>query len=100
MASVSNFERVGTGGERVLIFVTDSRRDAVKLQADAGSAGPSVRGGSIALDLAASASLTGAHNFETLVAIVFVDEHIVSLVLPRRQRLRRKGKVLHLCGLR
>lgn len=62
VASVSNFERVGTGGERVLIFVTDSRRDAVKLQADAGSAGPSVRGGSIALDLAASASLTGAHN--------------------------------------
>lgn len=62
VASVADLESVGAGGKRVLVFVTDSRRDTVKLQADARSAGPSVRGRGITFDLAAAASLAGAHH--------------------------------------
>lgn len=63
LASVPNLEGVGAGGERVFVFVANSRRDTVKLQANAGSAGPSVGSSRIALDLAASASLTSAHHW-------------------------------------
>ena len=47
----------------VVFVIADGGRHAVELQANAGGAGPCIRRGGVALDLAPAAALAGSHDW-------------------------------------
>lgn len=62
----------------------------MELEPDAGSARPLVSRGSITFNFPPPAALTGSHDFEALVTIMFINKNIVLLIVAEPKIGRRK----------